>query len=125
MTAVSITAACLFLVLSASLALMLASDCSLTDALFDACSSFGLGGYSVGVAREDNPAALFIPRHGDGGGSSRSDDDRIRDQQAPRLGIDTIPQRAHRGRLRRRRYRLHPTDAADSAFVGRPGMAIS
>ena len=60
MTAVSITAACLFLVLSASLALMLASDCSLTDALFDACSSFGLGGYSVGVAREDNPAALFI-----------------------------------------------------------------
>ena len=52
--------ACLFLVLSASLALMLASDCSLTDALFDACSSFGLGGYSVGVAREDNPAALFI-----------------------------------------------------------------
>ena len=40
------------------------------------------------------------PRHGDGGGSSRSDDDRIRDQQAPRLGIDTIPQRAHRGRLR-------------------------
>ncbi|WP_288463985.1 TrkH family potassium uptake protein [uncultured Bifidobacterium sp.] len=60
MTAVSITAACLFLVLSASLALMLASDCSLTDALFDACSAFGLGGYSVGVAREDNPAALFI-----------------------------------------------------------------
>ena len=60
MTAVSITAACLFLVLSASLALMLASGCSLTDALFDACSSFGLGGYSVGVAREDNPAALFI-----------------------------------------------------------------
>lgn len=60
MTAVSITAACLFLVLSASLALMLASDCSLTDALFDACSSFGLGGYSVGVAHEDNPAALFI-----------------------------------------------------------------
>ncbi|KAB7790952.1 TrkH family potassium uptake protein [Bifidobacterium leontopitheci] len=60
MTAVSITAACLMLVVTASLALMLVADCSLTDALFDACSSFGLGGYSVGVAREDNPAALAI-----------------------------------------------------------------
>mgnify|MGYP006896362107 CR=1 FL=1 len=60
MTAVSITAACLFLVLSASLALMLASDCSLTRCpvrrlfVVRARRLFG------GVAREDNPAALFI-----------------------------------------------------------------
>lgn len=60
MTAVSITTACLMLVVTASLALMLVSGCSLTDALFDACSSFGLGGYSVGVAQENNPAALAI-----------------------------------------------------------------
>ena len=45
-------------------------------------------------------SGVVHPRHGDGGGSSRSDDDRIRDQQAPCLRIDTIPQRAHRGRLR-------------------------
>lgn len=60
MTAVSITAACFMVVLVSSIGLMLVSDCSLTDALFDTCSSFGLGGYSVGVAREDNPAALCI-----------------------------------------------------------------
>ncbi|NEG90070.1 TrkH family potassium uptake protein [Bifidobacterium aerophilum] len=60
MTAVSITTTCLMLVLGAAMALMLVADASLTNALFDACSAFGLGGYSVGVAREDNPAALAI-----------------------------------------------------------------
>ncbi|MCH9275855.1 potassium transporter Trk [Bifidobacterium amazonense] len=60
MTAVSITTTCLMLVLAASMALMLVADTTLTNALFDACSAFGLGGYSVGVAREDNPAALTI-----------------------------------------------------------------
>ncbi|PST49236.1 potassium transporter Trk [Bifidobacterium callitrichos] len=60
MTAVSITTTCLMLVFVCSLALMLVSGASLTDALFDSCSAFGLGGYTVGVAREDNPAALAI-----------------------------------------------------------------
>ncbi|RSX53229.1 potassium transporter Trk [Bifidobacterium goeldii] len=60
MTAVSITTACFMVVLASSIALMLVTNCSLTDAMFDACSSFGLGGYSVGVAREDSPAALCI-----------------------------------------------------------------
>ena len=60
MTAVSITSTCLLLVLVSSLSLMLVSGASLTDALFDSCSAFGLGGYTVGLAREDNPAALAI-----------------------------------------------------------------
>ena len=60
MTAVSITTTCLMLVLAASVGLMLVSGATLSNALFDACSAFGLGGYSVGVAREDNPAALAI-----------------------------------------------------------------
>lgn len=60
MTAVSITTTCLLLVFAASIALMLVADVPLSSALFDACSSFGLGGYTVGVAREDNPAALAI-----------------------------------------------------------------
>ena len=60
MTAVSITTTCLMLVMCASMALMIVSGCSFSDSLFDACSAFGLGGYTVGVAREDNPAALAI-----------------------------------------------------------------
>ncbi|RSX57816.1 TrkH family potassium uptake protein [Bifidobacterium samirii] len=60
MTAVSITTTCLLLVMCASLALMIVSGCTFSDGLFDACSAFGLGGYTVGVAREDNPAALAI-----------------------------------------------------------------
>ncbi|WP_055427089.1 potassium transporter TrkG [Bifidobacterium aesculapii] len=60
MTSVSITSTCLLLVLVSSLSLMLVSGASLTDALFDSCSAFGLGGYTVGLAREDNPAALAI-----------------------------------------------------------------
>ena len=60
MTAVSITATCMMLVFVCSLALKLVSGASLTDVLFDSCSAFGLGGYTLGVAREDNPAALAI-----------------------------------------------------------------
>ena len=60
MMAVSITSTCLLLVFVSSLALMLITGASLTDSLFDSCSAFGLGGYTVGVAREDNPAALAI-----------------------------------------------------------------
>ncbi|MBT1172929.1 potassium transporter Trk [Bifidobacterium sp. MA2] len=60
MAAVSITSTCLLLVFISSLSLMLASGATLTNALFDSCSAFGLGGYTVGVAREDNPAALAI-----------------------------------------------------------------
>lgn len=60
MTAVSITTACFTLVLFASIALMLISDASFSHAFFDACSSFGLGGYSVGVMPETKPAALYI-----------------------------------------------------------------
>ncbi|MBT1182257.1 potassium transporter Trk [Bifidobacterium sp. CP2] len=60
MTAVSITTTCLMLVLASSVALMLVSGSTLTNALFDSCSAFGLGGYTVGVAREDNPAALAV-----------------------------------------------------------------
>lgn len=60
MTAVSITTACFALVLVASMALMLITDASFSHALFDACSSFGLGGYSVGVAQEGSDAALYV-----------------------------------------------------------------
>ena len=60
MTAVSITTACFALVLVASMSLMLITDASFSHALFDACSSFGLGGYSVGVAQEGSDAALYV-----------------------------------------------------------------
>lgn len=59
-TAVSVTATCLALVVAASLALMFATDASLTDALFETCSAFSLGGYTVGVASADDPATLLI-----------------------------------------------------------------
>ena len=64
MTAVAVTTSCLALVTIVSMTLMAITGCSLSNALFDTCSAFGLGGYSVGVAREDNPAALFIGRLG-------------------------------------------------------------
>ncbi len=54
------TATCLALVVAASLALMFATDASLTDALFETCSAFSLGGYTVGVASADDPATLLI-----------------------------------------------------------------
>lgn len=60
MTAVSIMTTCLSLVFVVSVALMVVSDCSLSDALFDTCSAFGLGGYTVGVADQGDPAALLL-----------------------------------------------------------------
>lgn len=59
-TAVSVTTACLALIGVSSLALMFVTGASLTDALFETCSAFSLGGYTVGVASADNPATLFI-----------------------------------------------------------------
>ncbi|KFI58839.1 TrkH family potassium uptake protein [Bifidobacterium gallicum] len=60
MTAVSITTSCLALVFIASIALMMIENASFSHALFDACSAFGLGGYSVGVANADYPASLYV-----------------------------------------------------------------
>ena len=60
MTAVGVTTACFFVVFAATLALMLLTGATFADTLFDACSAFGLGGYSLGVARADNPAALLL-----------------------------------------------------------------
>ncbi|RSX56125.1 cation transport protein [Bifidobacterium dolichotidis] len=60
MTAISITVSCLALVFVASVSLMMIEDVSFSHALFDACSAFGLGGYSVGVADADYPAALYV-----------------------------------------------------------------
>ena len=60
MTAVSITASCLTLVIGASMGLMLLTGSTLTDALFETCSAFGLGGYSVGVASVGRPAATTL-----------------------------------------------------------------
>ena len=60
MTAVAVSTACLMLVTVVSMALMIITDCSLCDALFDTCSAFGLGGYSVGVASESSPTVLYI-----------------------------------------------------------------
>lgn len=60
MTAVSITTACLGLVFFASLAIMLITGSSFTNALFDSCSAFGLGGYSIGVSIDTHPSVLYI-----------------------------------------------------------------
>lgn len=60
MTAVAVSAACLMLVTVISLSLMVITDCSLCDALFDTCSAFGLGGYSVGVADANQPLVLYL-----------------------------------------------------------------
>lgn len=60
MTAISVTTSCLSLVTIVSMALMFATDCSLSDALFETCSAFSLGGYSVGVVSAGNPASQFI-----------------------------------------------------------------
>ena len=60
MTAISITTSCIALVFGASIALMLVTDSSFSHAMFDTCSAFGLGGYTVGVANADNPASLYI-----------------------------------------------------------------
>lgn len=60
MTAVAVSTACLMLVTVVSMAPMIITGCSLCDALFDTCSAFGLGGYSVGVASESSPTVLYI-----------------------------------------------------------------
>ena len=60
MTAVSVTTACFALVMVGALMLMFTTDCAFVDAVFEACSAFSLGGYSVGVASAGNPASLFI-----------------------------------------------------------------
>ena len=58
--AVSVTTACLAVVMTSSFALMFVTGRTLTDALFETCSAFSLGGYTLGVADADNPATLFI-----------------------------------------------------------------
>ncbi|KFI93111.1 cation transport protein [Bifidobacterium saguini DSM 23967] len=60
MTAVSVTTACFFLVFVGAVSLMFVTGCNFVDAMFEACSAFSLGGYSVGVANAGNPACLFI-----------------------------------------------------------------
>ena len=42
------------------MALMLITGASFSHAVFDACSAFGLGGYTVGVADVNNPPSLYI-----------------------------------------------------------------
>lgn len=59
-SAISMTMACAIVVFVASMALMQVTGRSLTDALFETCSAFSLGGYTVGVADEDNPATMII-----------------------------------------------------------------
>ena len=60
MTAVSVTTACFALVMVGAMMLMFTTGCAFVDAVFEACSAFSLGGYSVGVASAGNPASLFI-----------------------------------------------------------------
>ncbi len=60
MTAVAVTTSCLALVTIVSMTLMAITGCSLSNALFDTCSAFGLGGYSVGVASASNPTVLYM-----------------------------------------------------------------
>ena len=56
----AVTTSCLALVTIVSMTLMAITGCSLSNALFDTCSAFGLGGYSVGVASASSPAVLYI-----------------------------------------------------------------
>ncbi|KFI67574.1 TrkH family potassium uptake protein [Bifidobacterium magnum] len=60
MTAISISTSCLLVVCVASMAIMLNTGMDLTSALFNACSAFGLGGYSIGVDASTHPAVLYI-----------------------------------------------------------------
>ncbi|KFI86275.1 MULTISPECIES: TrkH family potassium uptake protein [Bifidobacterium] len=59
-SAISMTMACALVVFVASMALMQVTGRSLTDALFETCSAFSLGGYTVGVADANNPATMLI-----------------------------------------------------------------
>lgn len=58
--AVSVAATCLTAVYAGAIALIVTTGCSFGDAIFEASSAFSLGGYSVGVARTDTPASLYI-----------------------------------------------------------------
>ncbi|NMM98291.1 TrkH family potassium uptake protein [Bifidobacterium olomucense] len=60
MTAVSVTTACFALVIVGATSLMFVTGCDFVDAVFEACSAFSLGGYSVGVASAGNPSSMFI-----------------------------------------------------------------
>ena len=97
MTAVAVTTSCLMLVTVVSMALMAITGCSLSNALFDTCSAFGLGGYSVGVASASSPAVLYILAATMFIG--RSAYHRLRDLQAAQCGAGPLSHRADRGRL--------------------------
>ena len=58
--AVAITATCSVLIYVASLILVSITDRSLTDIVFECCSAFGLGGYTLGVADPHNPGTLYV-----------------------------------------------------------------
>ncbi|MBT1171175.1 potassium transporter TrkG [Bifidobacterium sp. SO4] len=60
MTSVSVCTACFALVMVGAVALMFVTGCAFVDAVFEACSAFSLGGYSVGVASAGNAASMFI-----------------------------------------------------------------
>ncbi|KFI51294.1 TrkH family potassium uptake protein [Bifidobacterium callitrichos] len=59
-TAVSVTMSCATVVLVASIALMQVTGRSLTDTLFETCSAFSLGGYTLGVADAGSTTSLYI-----------------------------------------------------------------
>lgn len=58
--AIAITATCGTLIYVASLILLTITQRSLTDILFECCSAFGLGGYTLGIADPSNPATLYV-----------------------------------------------------------------
>ncbi|MBT1165880.1 potassium transporter Trk [Bifidobacterium simiarum] len=58
--AITITGICTGLVYVSSLALLCITNRSLTDVMFEVCSAFGLGGYTLGVADPNNPGTLYI-----------------------------------------------------------------
>ncbi|WP_243386985.1 TrkH family potassium uptake protein [Bifidobacterium primatium] len=57
---IAITATCGAMVYIASLILLTITQRSLTDILFEVCSAFGLGGYTLGVADPANPGTLYV-----------------------------------------------------------------
>ena len=58
--AVTVATTFAMILFAATLALMMATGATLTDALFEACSALSLAGYTVGIASPDNPLALLI-----------------------------------------------------------------
>lgn len=89
MTAISVTTSCLSLVATVSMALMFVTDCSLGDAVFETCSAFSLGGYSVGVVSAGNPA--HHSRRHDDHRQTRPHDHRLFHQPPTGAGTDPIP----------------------------------